>query len=134
MGHHAMFGQIERYDDRLMWPNMIFLLTIAAMPFATGLLGKNLGRFAPELIYNLMMFLCGALSLLLSLTAHRRGLFGNRQRSTAIAWRSAPVVVAAALCVALTFFTPLFSQYGMITVPLWAWLLRSRTEATSRAK
>ena len=126
MGHHAVFGQIERYDDRLMWPNMFFLLCIAAMPFATGLLGKNLGRFVPELIYNLMMLLCGGMSLLLSLTAHRRGLFGNAERSAAIAWRTAPVVVAAALCVALTFVAPLFSQYGMVTTPLWAWLLRSR--------
>lgn len=127
MGHHALFGQIDRYDNKLMWPNMLFLLAIAAMPFATGLLGKNLGRFVPELIYNLMMLLCGGLSLMLSLTAYRRGLLSNQRSSSAVALRATPVVVAASLCIAITFVAPLFSQYGMITVPLWSWMLRART-------
>jgi uncharacterized membrane protein len=40
MSHHRYFGFIQRYDNRLMLLNLLFLLFIAAMPFAAGLLGQ----------------------------------------------------------------------------------------------
>src|SRR5437868_654279 len=47
MGHHERFRPLRHFDDRLMWPNLLYLMTIAFMPFSTAFLGSNLGRFVP---------------------------------------------------------------------------------------
>ena len=32
------------------------------------------------------------------------------------------LILAALVCIALTFWQPLLSQWGMMTIPLWTWL------------
>jgi hypothetical protein len=32
------------------------------------------------------------------------------------------LILAALVCVALTFWKPILSQWGMMTIPLWTWL------------
>lgn len=38
--HHRMFKYIKRYDGRLIWLNLLFLMSIAFIPFSTDLLGE----------------------------------------------------------------------------------------------
>jgi len=40
MSHHRYFEFVKRYDNRLILLNLLFLLFIAAMPFAASLLGQ----------------------------------------------------------------------------------------------
>jgi uncharacterized membrane protein len=40
MSHHRYFSFIKRYDSRLIYLNLLFLLFIAAMPFISTLLGE----------------------------------------------------------------------------------------------
>ncbi|MBV8971558.1 MAG: DUF1211 domain-containing protein, partial [Sphingomonadaceae bacterium] len=40
IGHHRAFGWLERSDDRLVGLNLLFLLTIAFMPFPTTLISS----------------------------------------------------------------------------------------------
>lgn len=37
IGHHRVFGRLKRVDDILVWRNLLFLMTIAFMPFPTAL-------------------------------------------------------------------------------------------------
>lgn len=37
--HHKMFGYVSRFDTRLIWLNLIFLLSIVMLPFTTGIFG-----------------------------------------------------------------------------------------------
>lgn len=37
--HHKMFGYVARFDMRLIWLNLIFLLSIVMLPFTTGIFG-----------------------------------------------------------------------------------------------
>lgn len=135
MGHHALFAQIRHYDARLMWPNLTFLMAIALMPFASAFLGRNLGHFVPELIYNLTMLTCGALSLWLVRAARRAGILKGSDDELPLTARSASVVLAAAVCAGLTFASPLLSQWGMVTIPLWLrlplWLRRQKPDQTA---
>ncbi len=39
ISHHRLFGYIERYDNSLLWLNLLFLIFIVFFPFATRLLG-----------------------------------------------------------------------------------------------
>jgi uncharacterized membrane protein len=38
--HHRMFKYIKRYDGRLMWLNLLFLMFMALIPFSTDLLAE----------------------------------------------------------------------------------------------
>lgn len=37
--HHKMFGYVNRFDMRLIWINLIFLLSIVLLPFTTSVFG-----------------------------------------------------------------------------------------------
>ena len=39
IAHHQTFRYVQSYDRRLLWLNLIFLLSISFIPFPTGLLG-----------------------------------------------------------------------------------------------
>ncbi|MGN6360950.1 MAG: TMEM175 family protein [Thermomicrobiales bacterium] len=41
LAHYRIFHYITRYDSRLLWLNLFFLLCIAFMPFPSGLLARH---------------------------------------------------------------------------------------------
>ena len=113
MGHHERFRALRHFHARLMWPNLIYLMTIAFMPFATAFLGSNLGHFVPELVYNLSMLVLGLVAWWLARVVRSVAGDGGRR------YEGLDIVLAALVCVALTFWLPIFSQWGMLTIPLW---------------
>jgi len=117
MGHHERFRSLRHFDARLMWPNMLYLMAIAFMPFATAFLGRNLGHFVPALVYNLAMLVLSLLALWLARQIRASGGGGDPREGF-------DIVLAALVCIGLTFVFPLLSQWGMMTVPLWSWLER----------
>ena len=38
--HHQMFGFVINYDRKLLWLNLLFLMSIVLMPFSSGLYGE----------------------------------------------------------------------------------------------
>jgi uncharacterized membrane protein len=126
MGHHERFRSLKHYDPRLMWPNMLYLMAIAFMPFATAFLGRNIGHFLPALVYNLTMLLLSLLALWLAKRIRAAGGGG-------IPHDGLDIVFAALACVALTFVLPLISQWGMMTMPLWSFLERRYAAARATA-
>ncbi len=40
IGHHRMFTHIKRYNQSLLWINLLFLFLIAILPFPTSVLGR----------------------------------------------------------------------------------------------
>jgi uncharacterized membrane protein len=113
MGHHERYAVLDQFDARLMWPNMLYLMAIAFMPFATAFLGANLGHFVPALVYNLTML---ALSLLAFWLARRIATISRRPDPDGY---GLDIILASLTCVALTAPWPQFSQCGMATIPLW---------------
>jgi uncharacterized membrane protein len=71
MAHHRKFRYIRRYDDRLLWLNLMFLFLIAFLPFPTAVLGRNGGR-AATIFYASAMAATGIVSWLLTYYAYRR--------------------------------------------------------------
>ncbi|WP_435156441.1 TMEM175 family protein [Haladaptatus sp. DFWS20] len=58
IGHHSVFEDIEYYDRRLLWLNIIYLMFIAFIPFSTALLGDFPGSF-PVIVYAGTLALTG---------------------------------------------------------------------------
>lgn len=61
LSHRAKFNHIVRTDGRLMWINMLFLLTVGLLPFTTNLIAESGGTIA-TIIYAASMVV-SALSL-----------------------------------------------------------------------
>src|ERR1041384_3769292 len=43
--HHQLFGELINFDSRLITLNMFILLSIIFLPFSTGFIAMNYGRF-----------------------------------------------------------------------------------------
>jgi len=125
--HHQLFSRVTAFHRSLMWPNLILLLVIAFMPFATAFLGGNLGAFVPAQIYNLTLLAAGLTSWRMVRLVDRHGLAGPGNPGE----RGSPltVVLAALTSIAIAFVLPQFSQFGMTTVPLWTRVLARRRPA-----
>ncbi|GKZ13910.1 hypothetical protein HAL_17910 [Haladaptatus sp. T7] len=48
--HHSIFEDVDSYDRRFLWLNVVYLMFIAFIPFSTSLLGDVPGRF-PVIVY-----------------------------------------------------------------------------------
>jgi len=71
IAHHRKFRLIRRYDDRLLWLNLVFLFSVAFLPFPTAVLGTYGGEVA-TIFYAASMSATGLLSAFLTLYAYRR--------------------------------------------------------------
>ena len=59
--HHRVFGMLGDYDSRLVMPNIVLLMVVAFMPFATALMSSNPLARVPELFYSATLLLAGLL-------------------------------------------------------------------------
>ncbi len=126
IGHHNALGARQHYNEKLLWPNLMLLLAIAFMPFATAFMSENIGQFVPTLFYNAVMFVTAALSFRLVRIATYPGQtvasFTGENRK-ALLTRAIGVMLGAFLAIVITYFTPVFSQVALMSIPLWQRLL-----------
>ncbi len=60
--HHRMFSYVDNYDQRLLWRNLFFLLSIVLMPFSSGLYGeysRHIELITPYAVYVFNICLTG---------------------------------------------------------------------------
>ncbi|MEO8515218.1 MAG: TMEM175 family protein [Flavobacterium sp.] len=65
--HHRLFSYLTNYDSKLIWLNILFLFSIALMPFTTALYSEFYQQdlHIPHLIYTINICLTGFCSYLL---------------------------------------------------------------------
>jgi len=75
MAHQRTFHYIERYDRRLAWLNLFFLLFVALVPFPTGVLSAYGDQLVAVVLYAATLAIIGLLlSLLWFYASHNRRL------------------------------------------------------------
>ena len=84
--HHRVFGLLADYDSGLVMPNLLLLMVIAFMPFATALMSANPLARVPELFYAGTLLTAGLL---------QRWLFGRALRAPYLRRDVAPADVVA---------------------------------------
>ena len=57
--HHRIFRVVRRFDESLIWLNILFLLCVAFVPFASGVLGEHLGSPLAAVFYALVLACTG---------------------------------------------------------------------------
>lgn len=121
--HHRVFGLLADYDSGLVMPNILLLMVVAFMPFATALMSANPLARVPELFYSATLFVAGML---------QRWLFGKALRApylrgdvvmaevVSVRARSWALPVAALLAFALAWVSPAYNNFVLLAIPLLA--------------
>lgn len=130
-GHHRAFALAGHSSKGLIGPNLALLCAIVLMPFTTSFMGAYMGATVPTALYNLLLLVTGLLNMRLvhtvttppvvSDSADRRIIAVTRARG----WG---VTLGAACALALSFVDARFSQFALITIPLWMKLVIARAE------
>ena len=121
IGHHRSFGYLTRADDRLVWINLLFLLTIAFMPFPTAVFSNFASSRTGVGLYAGWLCLAGVMNLLVMRWLVRSpdldGLvdMAERRRWLRRAW--SPIVVAV-VALAAGMVSPLWAMVPLLASPL----------------
>jgi uncharacterized membrane protein len=62
--HHRMFGYVINYDRKLLWLNLVFLMSIVLMPFSTGFYSEYAVHFlkVPVIVYTVNIIFLGIMN------------------------------------------------------------------------
>lgn len=71
--HHTMFHYVVKVDNRLLWFNIFFLMTIGFIPFSTALLGRY-----PSLQLSLIVY--GANLIATSISSQFLWIYSTREK------------------------------------------------------
>ncbi|HET6433430.1 TMEM175 family protein [Dyella sp.] len=124
--HHRVFGMLGDYDRQLVMPNLLLLMVVAFMPFATALMSANTLARVPELFYSATLLVAGLLQC---------WLFGRALRApylqpdcpaaevVAVRARSWALPCAASLSLVLAWFAPAYNNFVLLLIPLLVRLL-----------
>jgi len=107
------------------------LAAVVFMPFATAYMALNMGQRVPTVLYDLVLLATALLNIRLVKLATSPPVVGERVDRVTIARTRARgwgVAAGAALAFLLAFFVPRFSQFGLMTIPLWLRLAVRRAE------
>lgn len=145
MAHHIASTYLERVNGRVLFANLLVLLTIAFIPFPTALAADRIGSGVDVNLamglYGVWMLVTAALAVGLLVLVRRDGLMDTaaflREAPGALTrqyWLG-PAIYAVAAVVA--FFTPLVALVFYVVAPLYygveaaRWQPRSRRAAAS---
>ncbi len=107
VSHHVGFRLVARYDQALIWLNLLLLLFVAFLPFPTAVLGQRIGSPAAVVLYAASMVLLSGASAGCWWYASGRdrlmqpGVSRNKIRGVRARTLSAPLLFAATVPVAL---------------------------------
>ncbi len=128
IGHHQALSRVDAFSPKLVWPNLHLLMAIAFMPFATAFLSRNFGLVLPNAFYNAMLLVTALLNARVVRIATRLWPSGENDPDAALMRvRGFGVALGALVAFGLSFIVPMFSQLGLVTIPLFTRLLAGRT-------
>jgi uncharacterized membrane protein len=122
VAHHRQFKHIKRYDRRLIWLNLFFLMSVVFLPFVTSVIGEYGNEPGAVALYAISVSITGFTLVLLWLhaTDHNRlvdpGLDGKFIRF--FTWRAALPAVLFSLSAPLAFLP--FEGAPYVAMASWA--------------
>ncbi len=74
LAHHALFETVRAYDRRLLVVNLVFLASIAFLPFPTSVVAQEKAETGPVVLYAVSVAAVGLLMMLVAWAARRPAL------------------------------------------------------------
>ncbi|MCX6132346.1 MAG: TMEM175 family protein [Ignavibacteriales bacterium] len=125
--HHVLFGYVIDYTSKLLWLNLLFLLSIVLMPFSTGIFGeystpKTIHYITPLAVYVLNFCYSGfTLFLLWRYVGNPANRVSDDSLTPEItrAAKTRAVVISSvfALTIPVAFINPWAARYVPILIP-----------------
>ncbi|GIK73883.1 MAG: DUF1211 domain-containing membrane protein [Chloroflexota bacterium] len=130
LGHHRMFLQIRRYDERLLFLNFLLLMLIAVVPFPTTLISEYGNRTA-VIVYASFMVAIGLTMTAIIVYASGPGKLTDASQPISMSWRqrgltrSLAVALVFGLSIGIAFIDPDWAMYSwLMLIPLSIWRRR----------
>ncbi len=125
--HHRSFGYLLRADEKLVWHNLLFLLTIAFMPFPTAIISNFASSRTGVGFYAVWLAISGLFNLRLALTLTQGTRLdpavGVAERRLWVRRAWSPIVIAS-LAFAAAMWIPLAGLVPLMASPLLVRLFR----------
>lgn len=128
VSHHKVFGYLKNFDYQLVWLNLLFLFTIALMPFSTSYFNENFGEKIPFAFYCFNVMASGLSVFLLAnrLITHQHLSEGLSEKHTQQLVKARLLMVPAGFFISflLSFFLPVFiASYGPTSIFLGMYII-----------
>jgi uncharacterized membrane protein len=129
--HHSMYSHIRRYDYRLVWLNIMYLMFLALIPFATAVLGSSQFVSASVMLYSTVVSATAFLHLAAWEYAARGMKLIDESTSKEVIryerWRPLTTALAFLLAVPLAYVDPSIGAAAWIIVPISFGVFRRKT-------
>lgn len=126
-GHHRAFDCARHWDPRLVFPNLMVLCAIAAMPFFTALSSEYYGHRVPVAFYCGWMTLAALANIRLQRIVTSPPVVGEHvplAQCLEIRQRGYSVLLGAATSFVVSLIEPWLGQPALATIFLWRLLLQ----------
>ncbi len=130
LGHHRLFGQLARADDRLVFANLLLLLGIAFLPFPTAVFSEYVNLRTATFLYAAWLIVLGALNANVVRLAVRPGILAEDHDTLVVRriryglWLPILIGVAAA---ASAYVAPILVLAVLVLGPILGTLALQRT-------
>lgn len=121
ISHHRVFGMLRGFERGLLWPNLLVLLAVAFMPFATAFMAANSKERVPAMCYAGWLLLAGLLQRWLfsrALQPQRLDASVTATELAEVRWRSWALPIVALLALLVAYLAPVLSYLLYLLIPL----------------
>src|SRR5215204_2045033 len=130
VGHHRIYGHIVRWNYGLIWRNILFLMSIGFMPFATAFFTEIFPpRFPPLTLYAATFSAAGLLQLWQWRYAVKKRLIDEDLNQTLVSyfsWRMISLPVVGVIAIIIGLINPWFSGMAFFMMPIVQKVINSR--------
>jgi uncharacterized membrane protein len=126
-GHHRTLSLASHYSPRLLFPNLMLLAAMAAMPFFTAFASANPMMRVPIFCYCLWLVIAGLAHWRLQRIATSPPVLDEHVSAETVATirdRGTAVILGALTGTVTSLFVPVLGQVMLCTIPLWRLVLR----------
>jgi uncharacterized membrane protein len=119
--HHHLFGFVKKYTDKLIWINILFLLSIVLMPFSSAFYSENIHLNIPYAVYCVNIIITGLLNcwLIRYISSEKEqlsGVAGNAMFRRYYTLRSLVAPMVFFLSMLLSFYSTSLSRLSFIII------------------
>lgn len=121
-GHHRTMMLASHFSPRLVFPNLMLLSSVAAVPFFTAFTSANPSMRVPIFCYCAWLFLAAVLNRRLQMVATKPPVLDEHVAPGVVAMtrdRGLAVMLGAGTAALVSLVIPILGQATLCTIPLW---------------